>query len=358
VVIQRTALAVVAAASLLLGCAQDGPRQMRLDNPRAGEHDLTLWPRGAEPARYAYVGELTGENNFPLIEPRSTRIGASKLFAWLVGLGLDPDEPLVLQRPQGGLTDGDGRVLVTDVSHRAIFVFDPVNAQLRVWPFAAEGVPFVAPIAITIAGNGEVLVTDAELGAVYRLSPDGAPVGSFGSDVLVRPTGIARDVRRGRIFVADTRANDVKVFDEGGVLTDVIGRRGDSRGELNAPTYIAYSGDRLFVTDTLNSRIQVFDAFGQPARMFGERGLYVGNLARPKGIALDGDGNVYVVESLYDHLLVYDDRGRFMLPIGGTGKEPGQFYLPAGVWTDRNDRVFVADMFNGRVAVFQFLGGS
>jgi DNA-binding beta-propeller fold protein YncE len=56
-------------------------------------------------------------------------------------------------------------------------------------------------------------------------------------------------------------------------------------------------------------------------------------------------------------LLVYNKRGEFLLPIGGTGQEPGKFYLPAGVWVDAKNRVYVADVFNGRVSVFQFLGG-
>ena len=42
---------------------------------------------------------------------------------------------------------------------------------------------------------------------------------------------------------------------------------------------------------------------------------------------------------------------------GGVGKGSGRFYLPSGVWIDSRDRVFIADTFNGRVAVFQFLGG-
>jgi hypothetical protein len=32
--------------------------------------------------------------------------------------------------------------------------------------------------------------------------------------------------------------------------------------------------------------------------------------------------------------------------------------LPSGVWVDGRNRVHVADMFNGRVVLFQFLGGS
>ena len=50
--------------------------------------------------------------------------------------------------------------------------------------------------------------------------------------------------------------------------------------------------------------------------------------------------------------------GTLLMSIGGNGKEHGQFYLPAGIWTDRRDRVYVADMFNGRVEIFQYLGDS
>jgi DNA-binding beta-propeller fold protein YncE len=78
---------------------------------------------------------------------------------------------------------------------------------------------------------------------------------------------------------------------------------------------------------------------------------------RPKGVGVDADGNVYVIESYYDSLLIYSAAGEFLLPIGGTGTATGRFYLPAGVWVDGRNRVHVADMFNGRIVLFQFLGG-
>ena len=106
----------------------------------------------------------------------------------------------------------------------------------------------------------------------------------------------------------------------------------------------------------MNSRVQVFDG-GSHRLTVGARGLYVGNLVRPKGVTVDSQGNIYVVESYFDHLLVYDRLGNFLLGISGLGRDAGQFYLPAGVWTDDRNRVFVADMFNGRVVVLQVLGG-
>ncbi len=91
--------------------------------------------------------------------------------------------------------------------------------------------------------------------------------------------------------------------------------------------------------------------------MIGKRGLYLGNLTRPKGVTVDADDNIYVVESYYDHLLVFDMQGEFLLPIGGTGNDVGQFFLPSGVWNDDRGRIYVADMYNGRVMILQFLGG-
>jgi DNA-binding beta-propeller fold protein YncE len=65
-----------------------------------------------------------------------------------------------------------------------------------------------------------------------------------------------------------------------------------------------------------------------------------------------------VVESYYDYLLVFNQQGELLLPIGGTGSGNGEFYLPAGIWIDDRDQVYVADAFNGRVMVFQYLGGT
>lgn len=349
-------LAVATLALLVAGCARDEPLVMVLGaaEVEAGTAPR-VWPAAPGLARYAYAGELTGEGNFQTADG-GPRIRTSKVLAFILGLGLDEEKPLVLQRPQSGTTDPSGRVYVTDVSHQAVFVFDPLSGQLDLWTFAHPGQRFEAPIGIVIAGDGTLLVTDAELGAVFRLDREGRPLEHFGDDVLERPTGIARDPERGLVYVADTRGNDVKIFDEGGQLVGSIGRSGESQGELNSPTHIAFAGGRLYVTDTLNSRVQVFEGDGSVATVFGERGLFIGNLARPKGVTVDSSGHVYVVEGYYDHLLVYDRMGRFLLPIGGTGSEPGRFYLPTGVWTDTRDRIYVADMFNGRVCIFQYLG--
>ncbi len=344
-------LGLILVLPLFNGCAQT-QHVLRYDS--AGSEGV-VWPPPPEQARYRFVGQLTGEENFGVSEDDNEFFGV-RAVRWLVGLVAGKRIPSILQRPQGGMVDSAGRVYVTDVSRQAVCVFDPAEGKFLVWEMARPDMPFRMPIGITEGPNDEVWVTDSELAMVARLDKDGVPLGTFGEGVLVHPTGIARDPANGWVYVADTRVHAIKVFDDSGNLLKEFGVKGEDEGKLNSPTYLVFANGELYVSDTLNSRVQVFDPDGNIIRAFGRRGLFVGDLPRPKGVAVDNNGLIYVVESFYDYLLVFNDNGQFLLPIGGTGKGIGQFYLPAGVWTDKNNLVYVADMFNGRVVVLEFLG--
>lgn len=346
----KCVMVALAAALLSTGCAT--PQYAFNLNARMEDQDR-VWPAPPEVPRYRYMGELNGETNFMKKENGTFR----KVLNVIAGIITGSETPVILQRPQNGMVGEDGNIYITDVSRQAVFVFDR-DEGLKIWEMAKKDSRFLSPIAVASGKNGEILVTDSELGFVSRLDEKGEPVGVIGEGLLKRPTGITRDPENGLIFVADTYAHDIKVFSDDGELVRTIGKRGEKKGSLNYPIHIALSEGKLYITDTLNARVQVFSTDGDFLMTFGKRGLYKGNFTRPKGIAIDSDGNIYVVESYYDYLLVYDKKGRFLLPLGGTGASPGRFYLPAGVWIDENDRVFVADMFNRRVVVFQYLGGS
>ena len=340
--------------TLAVGCSTTGySLQYEVDEATA-----TIWPPPPEIPRYRYVGELTGEGN--LAEDQDSKGFGSKIadfFKMLLGISGPNPEPLVLQRPQTGTVDNEGRILVTDVSRHSVIIFDIAGGLITEWDSATPNINFVTPVGITIGKNNTILVVDADLKLVAQMDRDGKSVNLFGADVLMRPTGIARDDKTGRIYVSDTHAHNIKVFNDAGELVDTIGKRGTNIGEFNAPTHIAFANDNLYVTDTFNTRVQILTPKGEAKKQFGERGLFVGNLVRPKGVTSDSEGNIYVVESFHDHLLIYNLNGEFLLPIGGTGTEIGQFYLPAGVWADNNDRIYIADMFNGRVVILQYLGG-
>ncbi len=339
------------------GCANTekmrGELRYGMDASGDGRH-IYFPPPPASP-RYSYAGELSGERNFHY--EKQEKKFAQKLFELLTGVGDGSGRELELLRPQAVATDSSGRVFISDMGHSAVFVFDSVEGEARLLKRLDQSRTFIAPSGIAIGPDGTIFVADAEVGLVARIDATGRTFAPIGEGVLKRPTGVVFDKTQQRIFVADTEEGMIKAFDLDGRLVMTIGQPGVELGEFNRPTYMAIWRNELYVTDTFNSRIQIFDLdSGQPIRAIGTRGTYVGQFAIPKGIALDSEGNIYVIESLFDHLLVFNREGRLLLPIGGTGYTSGNFYLPAGLWVDEGDRVYVADMYNGRVVTYLYLG--
>ncbi|MBF0160982.1 MAG: 6-bladed beta-propeller [Magnetococcales bacterium] len=357
-----TLVLLLALLVVLAGCAETR-HVMRYGVEEWRAERRPFWPTPPERPRYSFAGQLIGWENFPIVEEDRQQKG-KQVLTWLVGLdpetglGRREDESKGLQRPQTGMVDAEGRILVTDSGQNVVMVFDEAAGKLFTWEAASKREKFVSPVGIAPGPDRSVFVADSELKRVFRLNRDGEPLGEWGAGLLQRPTGLARDPERKVLYVADSQSDNIRMFSDEGTLLETIGSPGSAPGAFNGPTHVAFANQRLYVADTLNARVQVFDVRGKYLFSFGERGIRVGNMVRPKGVAVDGEGNIYVVESLHDHLLVFDKEGRFLLPIGGTGKEVGQFYLPSGVWVDKRGRVFVADMFNGRVKILQFLGGS
>ena len=340
------------ASLLITGCGETR-YLLRYEKPAKEK----VWPSLPDKPRYRFVGQLTGEANLEAQDDGSAGTAIKDFFRALVGLGSRVDQTRTLLRPQTGVVDANGRIIVTDAGRQAIFVFDEKQGQMLIWREASEDYNFVSPVGVGVAKNGDVLIADAELRRVVRLDAQGKPKSEFGIEDLERPTGLAVDPASGKIYVADTAEHNIKVYADNGKLVQIIGQSGTGPGQFNAPTHMAFRGGKLYVTDTFNSRVQIIDSEGNFIAELGSRGLYLGNLVRPKGVTADNEGNVYIIESFHDYLLVYDKTARFLLPIGGTGSGVGEFYLPAGVWADDRNRIYVADMYNGRVAIFQYISG-
>ena len=106
----------------------------------------------------------------------------------------------------------------------------------------------------------------------------------------------------------DTADHQVKLFDLQG-KPDVWGERGEGL-EIQPPD-LHRGRPKLHVADTINARIQT-----QPVET-GKHLATVGKLAcswatwQAQGCGADSEGNIYVVESFYDHLLIYNPKGEF-----------------------------------------------
>ena len=245
-----------------------------------------------------------------------------------------------------------GRIVVTDPGMRAIHLFDTnVGNYRRVT--RAKGEFLRSPVGAAIGPN-RIYVADSVLGKVFAFDAEGDVVATL--EGLERPTGLAYDRATGRLYVAETTMHRISVFDEAGTRLFAFGGRGTGGTQFNFPSHLFLQGGRLYVNDTMNFRLQTFDLDGHLLSSFGTHGDGSGNFSQPKGVGVDAVGHIYVADATFDRVQIFDPRGRYLLGFGGQGSEAGNFWLPAGVFI-AGDRIYVADSYNRRVQVFQFLGG-
>jgi DNA-binding beta-propeller fold protein YncE len=170
--------------------------------------------------------------------------------------------------PLGLAFDSDGKLYMTDVSgnrkdHR-VLVFG--NGQRPQRKIGSRGM-FWFPNGLAVDDEGDVYVADSNDGRLGIFTPGGRPVSSIqrgvGDGDLGLPRGVA--LGGGKLYVVDTTAQTVKVYDLPGKVTEVpsyvgsFGVEGIADGQFQYPNGIAIGGDgRIYVTDRENNRVQVW----------------------------------------------------------------------------------------------------
>jgi DNA-binding beta-propeller fold protein YncE len=306
-----------------------------------------VWPPPPEPARIQYLGALQGAQD----------LKRGKSFLRRVVEMVAGAKPQPIRQPYGVTEDADGRIYVADPAARIVHIFDQERQQ-----YAALRGPgregFRYPVGVSTDDRGRLFVSDAERAMVVVFDRSRRPVLTI-TDSLLRPAGLAFNPTNRLLYVVDVLRHRVLAYDSSGRRVLAFGTHGSGAGQLSYPTNVAVgAGGRVLVTDALNFRVQIFSPQGIYVTGFGRLGDALGDLARPKGIGVDSEGHIYVVEGLYDVVNVFDTQGRLLLSFGGPGSRPGQFWLASGLYVDRKDRIIVADCYNGRVQMFQYLKGA
>ena len=315
--------------------------------PKPQDTAPLVWPDARdEPARIAYVKTFS----------RPEDLGIEKGFFQRLGEFLFGEKDARLVRPMA-VVAVKGVVYVADPGARGVHRFDPADGGYDLIG-AADDVPLPSPVGLAVGSEGEVYVTDSVQPAVMVIRPGAKAAVPLAVARMGQPTGVAFDMGTGRLFVVDTTAHRINVFNRDGTFHSSVGQRGDGDGEFNYPTQLwRDAGGRLYVTDSLNFRIQVFDAQGRFLRKFGQMGDGGGDFMRQKGVATDSYGHVYVIDALMSGLLIFDESGGLLLALGNLGQDRGEFWLPAGIFIGADDQVYVADSYNRRIQVFRYIGG-
>ncbi len=340
----RALLGAALLAGGLAGCATA---------PTQEEPPRVAWPSPPQTARIEFVRSIASEEDL-----RKDTTATQKVINWLSGVKPPPNRIL---EPMGIAVSDDGqRLYVSNFARQAVFAFD-----FRLKTFREIG-PLAGPLALALDGQEQLYVVEQVKKQISVFDPAGNRVRSITHPDLVRPSGIALDRARARIYLADSGrgrrdgkapGHDIKVFKLDGALIDTIGEGfGGAPGQFRFPTYLALDADgNLYVTDTLNSRVQVFDPDGKYVKKFGERGAAFGMFDKPKGVALDSFGNVYVVDSGWSNVQIFNQKGQVLLFFGGRGQLPGLLKNPSAVAIDASNNIYVADFVNHRINMYRLV---
>lgn len=323
--------------------------------PRKEEPVRLVWPPPPLTARIEFVRSIVSDAD----------LGKDTTFTQtlLNFLGGEKPPPNRIVEPMGLAISDDGqRLYVSDFARLEVFVFDFEN---KTFTKIGETEKLARPVGLALDARENLYVVEQEKKGISVFDRQGKRVRFITHPSVERPSGIALDRERGKIYLADTghtksTEHVVKVFDVKGEFLGKIGHgKGEEPGQFLFPTYLAVDGKgNLYVTDTLNSRVQMFDADGKYVKSFGQRGTAWGMFDKPKGVALDSFGNVYVADSGWSNVQIFNQKGQVLLFFGGRGPIPGMLKNPTAIIIDKNNRIYVADYLNHRVEVYQLANTS
>lgn len=305
-----------------------------------------LYPPLPDQPRVEWLGTFHDERDFE-------KTGARKVLASLTG-----DSPVeAFDGPISVAANNQGLILVSDLYMQTIIGVDIPGTDI--FPVTKQRL-FRNNLGIVVDRQDRIYVADGKARKVFVHSPAGEPLYAIGDEnVFGKPAYLAINHASSRLYVSDPLQHKVKAFTLEGKLLFEFGGIGGNPGQFNAPQGVALDpAGNVFVADMLNSRIQVFTADGQYVRNFGERGTARTQFEMPKALAFDSEGHLYVIDSRRPNFRIFNPDGQLLLEVGSSRRDDTSklaLGLPTAIFIDANDRIYIADLMNRRIAVWQYL---
>jgi DNA-binding beta-propeller fold protein YncE len=211
----------------------------------------------------------------------------------------------------------------------------------------------VKPYGIAVSSTGIVYVADTAARRVFVFDPDRRMVtfiGERGATKLVKPIGVAVD-DDGKVFVADASANRVFGYGADGSLAIAIG----GAGELKSPSGLALDQGhkRLYVADSSKHQVMCYSTIdGSHVRTIGGRGGDDGQFNFPTNLFIDAEGRLYVTDTLNFRIQIFDAEGRFVRTFGVQGDTAGTLNRPKGIGVDSEGHIYIADTSFNNFQIF------
>lgn len=213
---------------------------------------------------------------------------------------------------------------------------------------------FSTPRGLAVDTKGNIYVADGGNGRGQKFDADGKFVIEFGKDgpaetLLKNPNGVAVD-SEGTIYVVDVSVNQLIKFNEDGVYAG--GYDGPDTGFYGPRDISVGPNKQLYILDQGRSRVAAFDpATNGYTRVWGAAGSNPEEFKDPTGIAI-GDGFVFVADVGNGRVQVFDLMGKYVREVAiPTWQRAGDEY-PDVVWDEKTKILYVSSNKTNEVLAF------
>jgi DNA-binding beta-propeller fold protein YncE len=127
---------------------------------------------------------------------------------------------------------------------------------------------------------------------------------------------------------------------------------GDFNQPLSKPMDVTKIDELIYVSDTSNKQIQVFDQSGTSVFKFGKAGSKEGEFNFPYGIAGDHEGKVYVADMYNGNISIFDSKGKFLKYF----EDKDKLLTSPGGLRIFDEKLYVTDIKANKLFVFKLNG--
>lgn len=270
-----------------------------------------------------------------------------------VTVGTSGSAPGDFLRPAGVAVDSAGNFYVADSLNNRVEKFNSGGHLLATSDGSLNGqVPFHEPWGIAVSKQGMVYVADTwnhrivELNATLQVVRTwGHPNPAGGPDGLLSfygPRDIAFDAS-GNLLVTDTGNNRVLEFTPDGKPLGSFGTLGSGAGQFREPVGIAVAPDgTIYVADTWNGRVEVFNATKQYRRSLPLTGWESHSVENKPYLTVLDNGNLLLSQPDNDRLVEMTPAGAIVKNVSALGPNL-PLSKPIGVAAGPSNTIVVAD---------------
>lgn len=244
-------------------------------------------------------------------------------------------------------------------------ILDGVNNRVVITDGDGQGLASIgedvlaAPLGLDLDHDGNLWIADTGNHRVVELTRDGTLIAEYalltaeGDQHAPDAVDLAFDSDGVTLWVVDNDNHRIQPLNtETGEWGETWGEFGEGFDQFDYPFSIAItSTGRLGVIDVLNSRAQIRDPSFDFTFEIRSWGVNAGDLYRPKGIAFDDAGRIFITDSIFQVIQVFNSAGSFV-GVLGDGDEVRKFRTPTRLTFDREGNLVVVEMRANRVTLW------